>query len=431
MTHSRNAHKTTRLDYGFPGNDLNPKTETPDQARPFPFYIKIYAIACLLDGVITFPVVVLFVWALYQAVRQNPSLVVIGDPTLAMIMTVLVFAIRVANAGMLIFFAISLLRNRRRHAARWTYILLLVTFLDIICTIMLTGVDRGLIQPSIQLIILLVLSVTVDPSLRQERVLQRRLRDLEDEQAASEGMLGRDLKGKGYIELNFFNLFWVFVICSVLGLIIETVYHMVVVDPGVYQDRAGMLFGPFSPIYGVGAVLMTCALNRFYRSNPFVIFVVSAIIGGLFEFFVSWFMQVGFGATAWNYTGMTIFGVPDPIAIIAQGRTATPFMMMWGALGFVWVKLCLPHMLRLINRIPWKIRYSFTTLCAILMLVNAVMTLQSLDCWFERLSGISGSTPIEQFYAEHFDNQYMQHRFQSMEIHPEETARTNPDAVNK
>ena len=60
---------------------------------------------------------------------------------------------------------------------------------------------------------------------------------------------------------------------------------------------------------------------------------------------------------------MTIFGMPDPIAILAGGRTATPFMCAWGLLGLVWIKLLLPNMLKLINMIPWKIRYSFTTLC--------------------------------------------------------------------
>ena len=47
--------------------------------------------------------------------------------------------------------------------------------------------------------------------------------------------------------------------CCVLGLMIETAYHFLVVNPGHYQDRAGLLFGPFSPIYGFGAVLMTVA----------------------------------------------------------------------------------------------------------------------------------------------------------------------------
>ncbi len=47
---------------------------------------------------------------------------------------------------------------------------------------------------------------------------------------------------------------------------------MAVVEPGVYQDRAGLLYGPFSPIYGIGAVLMTIALNRFHKANFLVIF---------------------------------------------------------------------------------------------------------------------------------------------------------------
>ena len=47
------------------------------------------------------------------------------------------------------------------------------------------------------------------------------------------------------------------------------------------------------------------------------------------------------------------------------------------------------------------------------------MTLQSLDCWYERLSGSTADTPIEAFYAKHFDNEYMAERFQSMTINPD------------
>ncbi len=309
-----------------------------------------------------------------------------------------------------------------------------------------------LIRPMIQLGILTALSATIDPTLRQERELQRRLRDLEDREAAAEGMLGRDLTGEGYIKLNFFNLFWVFMVCCVLGLIIEVIFHMVWVDPGVYQDRAGLLFGPFSPIYGFGAVLLTVALNRFYKRGfvliflvsalmgvyqdragllfgPFspiygfgavlltvalnrfykrgfvliflvsaliggvfeaavgwwmqtsfgaiawaysytvalnrfykrgfvLIFLVSALIGGVFEAAVGWWMQTSFGAIAWAYSYELLPGIPDPMAILFAGRTSTPFMLMWGTLGLFWIKVCLPRLLKLINLIPWKMRYS-------------------------------------------------------------------------
>ena len=128
------------------------------------------------------------------------------------------------------------------------------------------------------------------------------------------------------------------------GLIIEVIYHMAVVEPGVYQDRAGLLYGPFSPIYGIGAVLMTIALNRFHKANFLVIFLVSAVIGGAFEYLVSWFFQFAFGIMAWDYTG-TFLSI--------DGRTNGMFMAMWGVLGCVWIKLLLPRMLKVVNAIPW------------------------------------------------------------------------------
>ena len=392
-----------------------------------PLVMRLYGVLCTVLGVFTVFAVIVFAAMMTWALQTDPSMIIVGtDPTLPVVLLALSCALTFVDGVALIVFGRSLRKSRRRNAARWSHVLIATSVVQILLKIMVQGVDTTLLPDAVQLLLLIAVSVTVDPSLREERALRRHVRDMVEREAAEEGLLGRDVEGKGYIELNFFNLFWVFVICCVLGLVIETVYHFVVVVPGEIQDRAGLLFGPFSPIYGFGAVLMTVALNRFYKANPAIIFVVSAVIGGLFEAATALFMEYGFGAVAWDYSGSTIFGLfPDPIAVIFGGRTSTLFMCMWGALGFVWIKLCLPWMLKLINLIPWQARYSFTTLCAVLMLVNGVMTLEALDCWFERLSGIPQTTPVEQFYAEHYDNDYMAHRFESMTITPDDSARVD------
>ena len=393
-----------------------------------PLLMKIYGVISLVSGATVLAGGALIIWGLATGGIDavNRSYHVTLTVTLTVIQLVLVFFHSVTDVT----FGISLLRDRRRHAALYAYLLVLLNIVIGLITIMLLGFKGHVADPLIRIAILLVIAATVDPSLNRERELARQRRDKELAQEAAAGTLGRAKDGRGFIELNFFNLFWVFTVCCVIGLIIETIYHMVIVDPGHYQDRAGMLFGPFSPIYGFGATLMTIALNRFYKANPLIIFLVSAVIGGAFEAATSWFMEVSFGAVAWDYSGFTIFGLfPDPIAELTGGRTSTLFMCMWGALGFVWIKFCLPWLLRLINRIPWQWRYAVTTVCALLMLVNGVMTLQSLECWYDRESGLQPNSPVEVFYAKHFDTAYMQHRFQSMTITPEKTARV-PGAAN-
>lgn len=309
-----------------------------------------------------------------------------------------------------------LLRGNRRRArliAEAVAIGLVVAFS---ADLLLFGVNPGLWFLGACALILIAAHVWVDPSLSDERELQRRLRLMKTREEAEDGTLGLDKTGRGYIELDFFNLFWIFVIASVAGVVIESIYHVLVVDFGHYEDRAGLLWGPFSPIYGFGAVLMTLALNRFHNAPIPVVFLVSAVIGGAFEYFVSWFMEYAFGAIAWDYTG-TFLNI--------NGRTNFMFMCMWGVLGVVWVKLALPALLHTVNLIPWRWRYSITALCAALMIFDGAMTLVALDCWYSRLAGAAPDSALEQFCAEQFDNQWMENRFESMSIHPDAAHRSS------
>lgn len=405
-------------------NQLDPSVPSTTEAKKIPLIIKVYAVLCTLSGVGTLPSVAVFMWQVITALINGNVAAKLGDNTLVAVgLIVAGIMLSAASAIILIVFGLDLIKDQRRNAARLSYVLIALTVVELLVDVMLQGIGPFLLRPAVQLVILIALSATVDPTLRQERELQRRLQEMLDRDAAAEGMLGRDETGEGYIKLNYFNLFWVFFVCSVLGLILEEVWHMVVVDPGVYQDRAGMLFGPFSPIYGFGAVLMTMALNRFYKKNPLIIFLVSALIGGAFEVFVGWFMQTSFGVVSWSYSHIRLFGMPDPIAVLTGGRTCTPFACMWGLGGLIWIKVLLPRLLKLINMIPWKRRYSATVILTAVMLIDGVMTLQSLDYWYQRVNGTVRNIPVAQFYDKHFDNEYMENRFQSMTMSPKDATR--------
>lgn len=393
-----------------------PSAQTPDGSpdrKKLPLALKIYGILLIVGALISLPVFALVIAGMVLGMQELTAQLDVN--------TYVIFGIYLAanavSAVTELVFGINLLRNKRRFARQVCEVLIAINVGIFLCELMLSGTDiASALGYLVRFGILIAAMVYLDPSLSEERALQRKLRDMETRERAEDGTLGLDETGKGYIQLDFFNLFWIFVVCCVLGLVIETVYHFVVVDPGHYQNRTGMLYGPFSPIYGFGAVLMTIALNRFHKAPLIVVFLVSAVIGGAFEYLVSWLLQFAFGIVAWDYTG-TFLSI--------DGRTNGMFMAMWGVLGCVWVKLLLPRMLKLVNLIPWNWRYSLTTVCAVLMLVNGFMTLASLDCWYQREDGKQPQNALEQFCAEHYDNQFMQDHFQSMSINPDNSTRTN------
>ena len=398
------------------GETLDARENARDEeVKKYPLPVRIFGVVSIIAGLVQ---VNAFILALLVVFFGKVDLSQIEAHTaITIVIGVISLALSLALAVMFIVLGVRLLLGKRHKVALMCIVMIALEALVLICHFMLTGLSSALIAPGINMIILIVLQSYSDPALRDERRLQRHLRALDRKAQAEDGTLGLDTTGKGYITLNFFNLFWIFVIACVAGLIVEVIWHMIVVDPGVYQDRAGLLYGPFSPIYGVGAVLMTIALNRFHDKNPIIIFLVSAVIGGAFEFFVSWFMEVAFGIVAWDYTG-TFLNI--------GGRTNFMFMCMWGMLGLVWVKLATPLLLKLINRIPWNWRYAVTGVCTLLMVFDCVMTLASLDCWYQREAGTmdyKNPSAIVEFCNKNYDNDFMENRFQSMTMNPDNASR--------
>lgn len=397
----------------IPG-DVNGDGVVDIDDRRLPLVARIYGVLLLIEGVVSIPLIVLV--ALYMVQELLAGRTEIPAPSLTFVLSSLSTVTATVSTILLMVFGVLLVRNRRKYAARWTDTLIALTMAEGVLTIALKGFGPNLIEPGVQLAILVALSIALDPSLREERRLQRHLGRMDSrseyEEARDLGMLGRDLSGKGYISLDFFNMFWLFVIGCVFGLVIETIYHFAIY--GEYQDRAGLLWGPFSPIYGCGAVILTAFLNRLWKQNWLLIFCSSAVIGGAFEYLTSWFMEVAFGITAWDYTGQWLS---------IDGRTSGKYMFFWGVLGLAWIKLILPYLLALIQAIPWRVRYTLTMVCFVFMVVDAVMTLMAVDAWYSRVAGLTQDSAAADFFARHFDDAFMQHRFQTMHLDPSKAGR--------
>lgn len=211
----------------------------------------------------------------------------------------------------------------------------------------------------------------------------------------------------GFLTIDYFTLFWLFIIGSIFGLAVETIYHAIVF--GGYESRAGLLWGPFSPIYGTGAVVLTLFLNRFYHSHNLIIYLISMVLGSAIEYTTSWGMQVFWGATAWDYTGT--YGS-------LQGRTNFFFGVMWGMLGLLWVRIILPLLKKAFSHVNKKntIVRIVTVIMTIFMAINIVFTCVALNRAGERQDGIPATNAIQQFSDTYFPDSFLDARFQNMTV---------------
>ena len=100
------------------------------------------------------------------------------------IVTIIGIMLSAASAIILIVFGLDLIKDQRRNAARLSYVLIAFTVVELLVDVMLQGIGPFLLRPAVQLVILIALSATVDPTLRQERELQRRLQEMLDRDAA-------------------------------------------------------------------------------------------------------------------------------------------------------------------------------------------------------------------------------------------------------
>ena len=204
--------------------------------------------------------------------------------------------------------------------------------------------------------------------------------------------------------LSFPVLFWLFIAGSLMGFVMEGVWHCL--RTGSWGFRVATLWGPFCVIYGVGAAAMYLIALAVEKKPPLIQFAVFALVGSAVEYLSGLFQEVAFGTVSWDYSHH---------AINLGGRVSLQMTILWGLIGMVLMYGILPPLLSLFNRVHLASRTGLCRAAAAFMAVNLLMTSAALSRWQERaVYTAPASNAMEAWLDAKWPDERLQERFPNM-----------------
>lgn len=199
--------------------------------------------------------------------------------------------------------------------------------------------------------------------------------------------------------LSVWRILAYFIIYSVVGYIIETIFG--IITKGTWESRQSFLYGPFCAIYGLGAAIMIMFLHK-YSKNYTRLFIGGFIVGSIVEYLVSWIGEMLLGVKWWDYSDM-------PLNI--NGRICVYFSIFWGFLALYLIASFNPRIDRLINWIKSKLSVKalkvLTTTVTILLLIDCIATGIALSVFLVRMvHNYDLNVPNKEIIMQKYDDIY-------------------------
>lgn len=199
---------------------------------------------------------------------------------------------------------------------------------------------------------------------------------------------------------NFYKLFWLFILGSIFGCYLEQIQYYLL--KGIWESRSGVIWGPFSEIYGLGTVIMYLISQKLKNASPFTLFCVASVCGSAFEYFARLFQEIYLGSVTWDYQGEFLN---------IGGRTSLKYGICWGLIGLLFVKLIFPLCNQILDNIKDRLAFVFTWFLIIFMSFNLISSALAVNRWNERIQGAQSNGVIDELLDTHYGDDKMDEIF--------------------
>lgn len=184
------------------------------------------------------------------------------------------------------------------------------------------------------------------------------------------------------------TLFAYFITYSIIGYIAEITFCTIYTNKLVYNR--GFLMGPYIPIYGVGAIILTLTLQR-YQSDTLVLFIMSAVYCSILEYITSYIMEKIFNLRWWDYS--------DKKYNLA-GRICLENAILFGLGGVLILKVTNPIVLHFIYNNFSPLFYAINLVLLFIFLLDLAVTCRVMAGVKVNLGKIERKDSTEQIKVE-------------------------------
>ena len=191
-------------------------------------------------------------------------------------------------------------------------------------------------------------------------------------------------------------IFWIFIIGSILGYIYEMI--LVFFQKGYFESRQGLIYGPFTPVYGIGGIVYYLFLNKIKVKNKVQIFFITMVLGGITEYICSLVQEKSFGTISWDYSYL-------PLNI--NGRTSLLHCTYWGIAGILYITYINPVIEKIKQKADKTSLKVVTTILAVFMIFNINISWIAADRQTERKHNIAPQNKLDLFLDKAYPDEYM------------------------
>ncbi|MGM9948148.1 putative ABC transporter permease [Floccifex sp.] len=196
--------------------------------------------------------------------------------------------------------------------------------------------------------------------------------------------------------VNIYKLLLILFFGSFAGVIVEMLFCLF--KNGYIESRTSTIIGPFNLVYGLGAACLTFFLYKYRNHGVWLSFIGGFVVGSVVEYFCSYFQELLFGSTSWDYSGY-------PFNI--NGRICLLYSIFWGLLGIFWIKDLYPLLSQFILKISNKIEKTLTIAATVFLILDYAISGFVVYRWMNREQHILPQNKVEEFIDVLYPNETM------------------------